>query len=74
MQCNLTYGSLKCALPEDKIDVDLKVHTLKGYLRRTTNPKPPNVVCAEQKCNPTLPKEKDGRIYAQKTNNNHPLC
>ena len=30
MQCDLTYGFLKCAIPEDAVDVDLKVHTLKG--------------------------------------------
>ena len=30
MQCDLMYGFLKCALQEDTIDVDLKVHTLKG--------------------------------------------
>ena len=29
IQCDLVYGFLKCALPEDTIDVDLKVHTLK---------------------------------------------
>ena len=30
MQCNVVYGFLKCALPEDTIVVDLKFHTLKG--------------------------------------------
>ena len=30
MQCELVYGFLKCALPEDRIDMYLKVHTLKG--------------------------------------------
>ena len=30
MQCNLEYGFLMCALPEDMIDVDQKVCTLKG--------------------------------------------
>ena len=30
MQCGLVYGFFKCALPEDTIDVPLKVHTLKG--------------------------------------------
>ena len=30
MQCDLMYGFLKCALPEDTIDVDLKVCMLKG--------------------------------------------
>ena len=27
MQCDLIFGFLKCALPEDTIDVDLKVCT-----------------------------------------------
>ena len=30
MQCDLISGFLKCALPKDTIDVDLKVQTLKG--------------------------------------------
>ena len=30
MQCDLSFGFLKCALPDDKIDEDLKVCTLKG--------------------------------------------
>ena len=30
MQCDLVYRFLKCALPEDTTDMDLKVHTLKG--------------------------------------------
>ena len=30
LQCNLMYGFLKCALPEDTTDMNLKVHTLKG--------------------------------------------
>ena len=30
MQYNLILRFLKCALPEDTIDVDLKFHTLKG--------------------------------------------
>ena len=30
MQCDLFFGFLKCALTEDTIDVDLKVHTLIG--------------------------------------------
>ena len=30
MQCDLVYRFLKYALPEDAIDVDLKVCTLKG--------------------------------------------
>ena len=29
-QCDLIFGSLKYTLPEDTIDVDLKVHTLRG--------------------------------------------
>ena len=29
-QCDLIFGLLKCALPEDTIDVDLKICTLKG--------------------------------------------
>ena len=31
MQCGLIYGFLKCALPEDTIDLDLKVCNLKGH-------------------------------------------
>ena len=30
VQCDLIYGCLKCGLPEDTINVDLKVDTLKG--------------------------------------------
>ena len=30
MQHDLVFGILKCTLPEDTIDVDLKVHTLWG--------------------------------------------
>ena len=30
MQCNLIFGILKCALQEDTINVDLKVHALRG--------------------------------------------
>ena len=30
VQCHLVYQFIKCALPGDTIDVDLKVHTLKG--------------------------------------------
>ena len=30
MQCNFKFRFLKCALPEDMINVNLKVHTLKG--------------------------------------------
>ena len=30
VQCNLMHSYLKCGLPEDTIDVDLKIHTLKG--------------------------------------------
>ena len=30
MQCDLIFGFLKCALPDDTIDVDLKVCTPKG--------------------------------------------
>ena len=30
MQCDLIFGILKCTLPKDKIDVDLKVCTLRG--------------------------------------------
>ena len=30
MQCDLVFRFLKCVLPEDTIDVDLKVCTLKG--------------------------------------------
>ena len=29
-QCDLILWILKCALPEDTIDVDLKFHTLRG--------------------------------------------
>ena len=29
MQCDFIYGFLKCALPADTMDVDLKVCTLK---------------------------------------------
>ena len=29
MQCNLVFGILNCKLPEDTIDVVLKVHTLR---------------------------------------------
>ena len=43
MQCDLVYGFLKCALPQDTINVDLKVHTLnrihtfrKDYKTQTT--------------------------------------
>ena len=30
IQCDLAYGVMKCGLPEDTVDVDLKVCTLKG--------------------------------------------
>ena len=30
MQCDLIFGILKCTLPEDTIDVDLNVCTLRG--------------------------------------------
>ena len=30
MQCNLVFRFLKCALPEDTIKMDCKVHTLQG--------------------------------------------
>ena len=29
-QCDIIFGFLKCALPDNAIDVDLKVCTLKG--------------------------------------------
>ena len=28
--CDLIFGFLKCAIPEDTVDVDLQVHTLQG--------------------------------------------
>ena len=31
MQCDLVHGFLKCSLPEDTVDVDLKFCTLKRY-------------------------------------------
>ena len=30
--CNLIFGILKCNLPKDLIDVDLKIHTFRGTL------------------------------------------
>ena len=30
MQCDLILGILKFTLPEDTIDLDLKIHTLRG--------------------------------------------
>ena len=30
--CNLIFGILSCTLPEDTIDVDLKIHTLWWYI------------------------------------------
>ena len=30
IQCNVVYGFIKCALPEDMINVDLMIHTLNG--------------------------------------------
>ena len=50
MQCDLVYRFLKSALPEDIIDVDLKVHTFKEstHLKRITSPKHPNVSHGEQ--------------------------
>ena len=30
VSCNLDYGLLKCHLPSDTVDVDLKVRTMKG--------------------------------------------
>ena len=30
MQCDLIFGILKCHLHEDTLDVDLKVHILRG--------------------------------------------
>ena len=29
--CDLIFGILKCNLPKDTIDVDMKIHTLRGF-------------------------------------------
>ena len=72
MQCNLLYGFLKCALPEDMIDVDLKVQTLKGIntYKKDYNPKPPNVALEKQRHNLPLPKEENGKVHVSKASNN----
>ena len=56
-QCYLVYRFFKCALPEDTIDVDLKVYTLKGIhmFKKTISPKPPNVAHGKQRYSPTPP-------------------
>ena len=60
MQSDLIFGFLKFALPEDTIDVELKVCTLKGstHSKRTISPKHQGVVHGEEKCNPTPLQEK----------------
>ena len=49
MQCDLVYGILNCALPEDTVDVDLKVCTLKGnhMLRNDYKSQKKNVALGE---------------------------
>ena len=55
VQCYLVYRFLKYSLPEDTIDVHLKVHTLKGIhtFKKDWDPKPPYVVNGEHMYNPT---------------------
>ena len=30
--CDLAFRFLKCDLPEDTVDIDLKIHTIRGIL------------------------------------------
>ena len=55
-QCNLFYSFLKCALPEETIDVDLKACTSKGIHKFKKDYKSPDIqmeVYGEQRYNPT---------------------
>ena len=57
MQCNLVHRFLKCAIPGDTIDVDLKVHTLKGIHMFKKDYKSQTSKCSlwEQRYSPTPP-------------------
>ena len=73
MQCHLVFGFLKCALPEDTIDVNLKDHSLKG-IHTYIKCKWPNV--ALENWGPALPiiTEEDDGIHEASANYNHSIC
>ena len=54
LQCNFLYGLFHCDLPEDTIDVEINVHTLRGNitLEKTMPHNCPCVVHGEHKLNP----------------------
>ena len=66
MQCDLIFGILSCTLPQDTIDVDLKVCNLLGKQddKRTEVHKSSNAALwgTEVKPLPIIEKE-DGRIH-----------
>ena len=53
--CILIFGILKCTLPEDTIDVDLKVHVLRGIhtFKKDGVNKSSNVALGELRSSPT---------------------
>ena len=55
MQCDLVFGILECTLPEDTIDVDLKVCTLWEFMptEKTEVHKSSNVAHGEPRSSPS---------------------
>ena len=53
-QCNFLYEFFQCNLPEDTIDVEVTVRTLRGIhnFRKTMPHNCPHVACEEHKLNP----------------------
>ena len=75
--CDLIFGILTCNLPEDTIDVDLKVHTLQVIHMYEKDRSTQVIKCSlwgtEVNPFPPLQKEDDG-IPLLQTDHHHPLC
>ena len=77
VKCDLTFGLLRCGFPADTIDVDLKVHMLKGinayqdYKRQIILYRPQGT---EVQPYPSFGRKMTEFLNRKKKQNEHSLC